>query len=371
MSLINTRILASRANSNLDKNELRPSRYGGLNLFMQQTDTPGGIITPELKDKALKMVGADTLQTPVIDYDAGVTIGNTRSVTIADDENVSQMFTITFATYAWGFTMVPSMYMNNEISAQADFERKFKKYLNKFGETLDSAALTALATAKTQVFADTLGRTVTGNVVESPWRDRENILGDINPMMAANDHYDELDVVGNAGIESLVRKLAQKDLYNVENKTLEYSDKRFHFTSRLGNAVGEFANMYAINGGSLGILTRFDREAMLGTKMADGREWGLDTLPMLNFPIGTYFYESAGDFSAINGAASADMTAVRKEHYGFSVDVAFVTPYCSDRSTIATPIMKITIKSETDADKLQVVIANPIENPVNTLEVTP
>lgn len=344
MSLINTRIQNVRASGNLDKNELRPSRYGGLNLFMQQSEDPAGILTPELKEKATKSIG-NTLETPVIDFDGGVTIGNTRSVTIADSENTSQMHTITFATYSWGFTIVPAMFMNNEISIQRDFERKFNKYLYKFGETLDAASIAALGAAKTQVFTDLLNYTQTGNVIQSPWAQRENIIGDINPMLAANDHFGEIHLLGNAGVESVIRKLAEKALYNSENKTLEYSDKILHFSTRIANGAGEFANMFAVNGGSVGILTRFERESLLGTKMADGTEWGIDTLPMLNFPVGTYFYESKGDFNAIGGASTADLTRARKEHYGFAVDVAFVTPYNSDPATIANPVMKLAITS--------------------------
>lgn len=368
MSLINTRIQNLRVKGNLDKNELRPSRYGALNLFMQQSEDPSGVLTPELKLKAESSIG-NTLQTPVIDYDGGVTIGNTRSVTIADSENTSQLYTITFATYSWGFTIVPAMYMNNEISMQQDFDRKFNKYLYKFGETLDAAAVAALTAAKTQVFADLLNYTQTGNVVQSPWKLRENVIGDINPMMASNDHFGEIHILGNAGVESIIRKLAEKDLYNSENKTLEYSDKILHFSTRVANGVGEFANMFAVQGGSVGVLTRFERESLLGTRMADGTEWGIDTLPMLNFPIGTYFYESKGDFNTIAGAATADLTRARKEHYGFAVDVAFITPYVSNAATVAMPIMKFAIKAETAADATQVVIANTVLSPVNTKEV--
>lgn len=345
MSLINTRIQNVRANGNLDKNELRPSRYGGLNLFMQQSDDPAGVITPELKEKAERSIG-NTLETPVIDFDGGVTIGNARSVTIADSENTSQLYAITFATYSWGFTIVPSMYMNNEVSIQRDFERKFNKYLYKFGETLDSAAIAALSAAKSQVFADTLNYAVTGNVIQAAWAQRENIIGDINPIMAANDHFGEIHLLGNAGYESVIRKLAEKGIYNSENKQLEYSDKILHFSTRISNGVGDFGNAYAVQSGSVGVLTRFERESLLGTKMADGTEWSIDTLPMLNFPIGTYFYESKGDFSAIAGAATADLTRARKEHYGFAVDVAFITPYNSDPSTIASPIAQFAILAE-------------------------
>lgn len=342
MSLINTRIQNVRAQSNLDKNELRPSRYGGLDLFMQQSDDPSGILTPELKQKAETSIG-NTLQTPVIDFDGGISIGNTRSVTIADSENTSQMMNISFATYSWGFTIVPAMFMNNEISIQKDFERKFNKYLFKLGQVLDSAAIAALSAAKTQVFNDLLAYTQTGNVIQAPWTLRENIMGDIDPMMAANDHFGQVHLLGNGGVESIIRKLSESGLYNAEMKMLQYSDKILHFSSRIANDTDEYANMYAVQGGSVGILTRFERESLLGTKMADGTEWGIDTLPMLNFPVGTYFYESKGDFNTIAGVATADLTRARKEHYGFAVDIAFLTGYNSDPATIANPIMKAAI----------------------------
>lgn len=342
MSLINTRIQNVRAQSNLDKNELRPSRYGGLDLFMQQSADPAGILTQELKDKATTSIG-NVLQTPVIDFDGTISIGNTRSVTIADSENTSQMLTISFATYSFGFTIVPANYMNNEVSMQNDFATKLNKYIYKLGSILDAAAIAALSAAKTQVFADLLSYSQTGHVIQSSWLQRENIIGDINPMMAANDHYGQIHLLGNAGIESVIRKLAEKDLYNSENKTLEYSDKILHFSTRIANEADEYANMYAVQSGSVGMLTRFERESLLNTKAATGHEWGIDTLPLLNFPVGTYYYESVGDFSAIAGAATADLTRARKEHYGFAVDIAFLTNYNSDPTTIANPIMKATI----------------------------
>lgn len=108
MSLVLTRIQNIRANSNLDKFEYRPSRYGALNAFMVQSEDPTGILTEELKQKARTSIG-NALETPVIDYDADITIDSTRTLTIADSENTSKMVQITFATYAWGFTIAPAM----------------------------------------------------------------------------------------------------------------------------------------------------------------------------------------------------------------------------------------------------------------------
>lgn len=367
MSLVNTRIQNIRANSALDRYELRPSKYGAYNAFMVQSEDPSGILTPELKDKARLSIGS-ILETPVLNYDAGITIGNARTLTIADSENTSAMLQVSFSTYSWGFTITPAMYMNNEIGIQRDFERKFMKYLYKFAETLDVAAIAALAAAKTQVIKDSLIYDKTGNAINTNWNDRENIMGDLNVIMGSNDFYGQMHVVGNGGVESLLKKLQQKSLYNEVNKQNEYGDKIVHLTNNLSNAEGKYATGYAINSGSLGILTRFERDCLLGTVSGDGHEWSIDTLPILGMPVGTYFYDSVGDFSAIAGAATADMVRTRKEHYGFAVDVAMITAYNSDRSTIASPILAFNI-AKGDSYAAPVYIANSITNPIPTKEV--
>lgn len=345
MSLVLTRIQNIRANSNLDKFEYRPSRYGALNCFMEQSNDPTGILTEELKTKARTSIG-NVLETPVIDYDKDITIGNTRSLTIADSENTSRMVQINFATFAFGFTVTPAMFMNNEISIQRDFETKMMKYIYKLAQKLDETALAAIAAAKTNVIKNPLLYDKTGNVVNAKWSEREHVLGDLNVIMGANDFYGQLHLVGDAGLESILKKLAQKDLYNVENKRNEYSDKIIHLTNHLAAAEGKYAQGYAINAGSLGMLTRFERDCILGTVSGDGHEWGIATLPMLNLPCGTYFYDSVGDYSGIAGDATKDMVRTRKEHYGFAVDIAFITAFNSDAETLPSPILAFNVSKE-------------------------
>lgn len=365
MSLLATRMQNMRASSNLDKNEYRPSRYGALDVFMQQSNDPNGILTPEMRRKAEESIG-NTFETPVITYDSGISIGSTRAVEIPDSENTSKMFQINFTTLSWGFTIVPAMYMNNEISMQRDFEVKFNKYLYAFAKKLDNLCASALGTAKTQVFKDKLNYQTTGNAVQCAWKNRENVIGDINPIMAANDYFGQIHLVGNAGIESIIRKMTEKGLYNEVNKQLEFSDKILHFTNEVTNESQKFATAYAVTDGNLGLLFRFERECLLGTKSRTGHEWGIENLPMINIPVGTYYYESVGNFNQIAGAATGDMTRNLKQHYGFAVDVAVVTAYNSAPSTIASPIMKVEIASEAAADTQQVIIANTKESPVYT-----
>lgn len=367
MSLALTRIQNIRANSNLDKFEYRPSRYGALNAFMVQSEDPTGILTEELKQKARTSIG-NTLETPVINYNADITVGNARTLTIADSENTSKMVRITFATYAWGFTIAPAMYMNNEIGIQKDFEIKFMKYLYAFAKKLDEAALAQLAADKTQILKNKLLYDFSSNAVNAKWTERENVFGDLEVMMGANDFYGQLHIVGDPGVESIMRKLQQHGLYNDVNKQNEFGTKIVHLTNNIAAADGKYAQGYAVNAGSLGLLTRFERDCLLGTVSGDGHEWGIATLPMLNMPVGTYFYDSVGDYNAIAGAATVDMTRTRKEHYGFAVDVAFLTAYNSSPSTLASPILAFNVSSEDAVYAKPVVVMNTTDNPVNTKE---
>lgn len=369
MSLISTRIQNIRANSNLDKFEYRPSRYGALNAFMVQSEDPTGILTEELKQKARTSIGS-TLETPVINYDDGITIGSTRTLTIADSENTSKMVQITFATYAWGFTIAPAMYMNNEIGIQKDFETKMMKYIYAFAKTLDEAALTALATSKTQILKNKLLYNWSGNAINAKWTERENVFGDLEVMMGANDFYGQLHIVGDPGVESIMHKLQQHGLYNDVNKQNEFGTKVVHLTNNIAATGDKYAQGYAVNAGSLGLLTRFERDCLLGTVSGDGHEWGIATLPLLNMPVGTYFYDSVGDYNAIAGAATADMTRTRKEHYGFAVDVAFLTAHNSAPSTLASPILAFNVSSEDAVYAKPVVVMNTEGNPVNTKAVS-
>ena len=106
---------------------------------------------------------------------------------------------------------------------------------------------------------------------------------------------------------------------------------------------------YIVNRGSVGMLLRYERDCLLRTRSRDGHEWDIVQMPIIELPVGTYFYDSVGDYSAIAGSATADMTRTRKEHYGFAFDVAFVTAYNSDAEHLASPILAYAVDKTKDA----------------------
>jgi len=344
MTLLASRIQNIRSESRLDKWELRASRYGALDFFLADTKNSMGIITPELEQKAFSSIGS-TLEVPVLDFDGSITISNSRSATISDDANTSAMQSVSFTTYSWGFTMVPSAYHNNEISFQRDFSRKFLKFLYEFASTLDTACITALNTGKTQVFTDALVYTNVSDVLTATDAQESRIMADVGPMMEANDYFGGLHLIGNTGFQSLSAREKEHAKYNDEQREIQWLNKTLHFSNRVTNAVGNAATFYAVNAGSVGLLFRVEREALARRTSLTGHQWDIENLPLLNIPIGTYTYDSVGDQNAQFGAATVDNTRAMEKHYGFSVDVAVVTPYASDLTTIAAPIMAVAIQT--------------------------
>lgn len=344
MSLVATRLQNWRIeNPELDKNMFRPCEYGALDFFVEQTDAPNSIISPNLRERAFASMG-NTVQVPVLNYDGDVTVSNVRSCTIADDENTSALYTVVWKTYSVGFTMVPTLYMNNEISYEHDFNRKMEKICRALANALDTDAVAALEAAKTQVFKDLLQYQQSSNVIEVPKQMATEILGDINPIMRANCYPEMIHVIGNAGVDSLIRKLAQHGIYNDVNKRMEYDNKIIHYTNNVLNGQGKNGTFFAVADGNVGILTRVDREA-LRRASANFHEWDVVRLPYIDLPVGSHYYTAVGDQSTIAGDASADMVCNVKEYFGFSVDVAYIVAYNSDVENVANPIVKAQIEA--------------------------
>lgn len=344
MSLIATRLQNWRVEDpNYDRNMTRPCEYGALDFFAEQTNARNSIITPNLRDRAFASMG-NTVQIPVINYDENVQVSNVRTCVIADNENTSALVTVVFATYYVGFTMVPAAYMNNEISYMHDFDRKMEKVSRAMANALDKGAVAALEANKTQVFKTLLNYTQNANTIQVPKQMASEILGDVNPIMRANCYPEYIHIIGNAGIDSLIRKLAQHGIYNDVNKRMEYENKVIHYTNNVVDEAGKMGTFFAVADGNVGILTRVDREALRGTT-ANFHEWGVTRLPYVDIPVGFHYYTAVGDQSQIMGAATEDLTCAVKEYFSFSIDVAFMVAYNSNPEVVANPIIKAEIEA--------------------------
>lgn len=358
MSLATTRIQDIIGESRLDKNEVAPRQFGALDLFIAQSRRSDSLIDDDTKARVRNSANTP-VKFPVLNYNGSVSVTNSRSCSISNSESTSAFQTVSFVTYFVGVSMIPSLYMNNEIAYRRDLRKKLIDASRALSNALDAAGITALAAAKTQVLNEALGYTFSSNTLSVPYIGKDTVLGDIDAMMSANGFDASLNVLGDFAMRANVAKLAQFGPENAMNKRLEYAGKSFWTSKNISKTSSQYSNFYVVPDGQLDLLLRYDREAVLGTRAA-GHEWSIGYfLPELDLPIGLHYYEEVGDQSSAASSASSDMTCVHTERYGFSVDVAFITAYNSAVSTLPSPYLYGSIATGT-GNGLPVYVTNTV-----------
>lgn len=331
----------------LDKNEDRLSQYGGWEAFVNDTNSPDSIINQEVIAKA-KMSAGNSLAIPVINGD-DITITNVRSCTISDYENTSALVTVTFSTYQFGFTMVPSQYKNNDIAYQADWNNKMKKMLKKMAATLDSAAIAKLEADKTAVMNSTLigegskyGALV-GDAVQVSSAQKNLFFNDLSTIMAADDFYGRFNVVGSNSLRSTVNYLVNQGNANAENNEFQFGSFDFGYSNRVAVTDGSESSLYCMPKGTLATVNRNDPDSIMGSTINSENYFEEVFLPIINLKMGSHYFKSCSDESAIVSPAQNQLKAAVKEAFIFSTDVAFLTAYNSDPVTLPGAIHKADI----------------------------
>lgn len=349
MSLIDTLIdpLRSGYSGKLDANEWRASRYGALEAFRKQSTGTNKILSDEDITNIKKSFGIAT-KIPVLDMPT-VTIGSVRNCIIQPDQNSSKMVVLTFVSYVWGFTMIPSMYVNNNVKYELDFQKKARKYLLELLKVMDTASLAKINTDRNTVFANlTYEYPVIGNAFQVPAAKREDVYNQITGIMGtANFPSGDYDVVANSGHEPLVNKLARNGVSNADNTRATLTGFNQHYTNNMVQNAGVRDTLFVIPEGTLAIENRNDPDARAGSSaMGGGQQWGEVDMPMLDMRVGTYYTDRCADATTIFPTAETQgLTRAKMEGFEFSTDVTYVTSYVSDRATKMAPIQKFEISA--------------------------
>lgn len=347
MTLVATLMQPLRAKyvpKTLDKLERRGSRYGAWNFFQRQTALAGGIMTAEVKSIIKNSVG-NTIQIPVFNSE-DVTISNVRSCTVADSENTTALVNITFVTYAFGFTMVPARYKNNDIKYQEDFDFKLEKRLLKFASILDTASVAALNTNRNQYFpADITGYyPVVGNALQITQAQKEDFYNQLQSIHETMDFYEGMNIVSSTSLGAMNRQMSAQGANNDENLAFQFDPYKFHQTNRLTNGVGVQSTLFAIPDGYVATQNRNDLDSQMGSRTGNGKVWEEVQMPVVNMRMGSYYYDDCADKSALD-STTAHLTATRVEGFQWSTDVCFVSAYNSDPANRYGAIVKAEISN--------------------------
>jgi hypothetical protein len=332
------------AQNGLDKNELRRSRYGALDFYQQQSRLATGVISGEMRGKIKESMG-NTVQVPVLDA-RDVVITNVRSCVVADDENTSKLVTLTFVTYAFGFTMIPAQYNNNDISYRDDFNRKLELYLLKAADTLDTACVNNLSTNKNQYFpaAITGYYPQVGNALQVTQAQKNDFYNQASAVLNTMDFYGQTHVISSTTGKPMVNRLQAQGNGNAVNEDFQFAGYDWYYTNRLGNGAGIQSTAYLVADGMVAMENRNSPDSRANSRTGNGKEWGEALLPILNMTWGTYYYDDCADKSALH-AGTAHLTQTRVEGFEFSTDVCFVNAYNSAPATKYGPILKAEISA--------------------------
>lgn len=317
----------------LDVHEHRLSNYGAFEAFA--LDTPNLVSAGQIE--AARTAETRTTKITVIKRKT-YSLTTERSCTAIDNNNVSALVTVSWATLRTGFSMIPSQYVNNHIGFMQDFDRKMAGVQRTFLTQLDTLAATNLNTNKTAVNdADGNPYTVTADTMVVPDADKDNYFNELESILNTNDLQYPVNVVASTRTKSLVKELFAQGAANDTNTQYQFGDQSFHYSNRVSVATGDAYTIFAMPFGSLGYLSWIDPDSKQNATAISGKEWRKIMLPILGHEVGLLFQDSCADNSTeIGSGGEASLT----QNYTFSFDYAFINAYNSDSTTLAGTIYK-------------------------------
>jgi len=345
MTLVSTltQSLRTAYPSGLDKQERRESRYGAKNFFMEDTTRNGGILPSSTIDTIKRSFG-NSVVIPVID-DETVTIGNTRSCTIADSENTSSLITLTFVTYAFGFSMYPAQHYNNDIDYQADFDVKLKKYLLQLASLMDTACINQLETDRNQFFPAAITGPyypVVANALQITQAQKNDYYNQASSIMEEMDFYGNPHVITSTSGMPNVRRLDNQGSGNAVNEQFQLSPYEWWGSNRVVNAANVQSTHYVVEEGNTALVNRNDPDAILKHRIGDQMEWDTVFLPIVGMEMASFYRKDCNDANGLH-AGTTGLTRTLREGFEFSTDVVYMTVHNSDRVNRYNPIVKVEI----------------------------
>lgn len=332
----------------MDKNEILFSRYGAFNLFQKQNASASSILSPANRLNLERSYGL-TAKIPVLEG-IGVSIGNTRSCSVADAESTTAFVTTTFTPLVWGFTMYPGQYVNkgqalNYVGYDADFMHKADQCTLALMSAVDVLARNAIETNRNTYWPASIATSyylTTGNALQISNAQKNDAFNQLSAVMEEMDFYGSSDVLGSTSLKPITERLENQGEANATNESFQFKLGEFIFTSsnRVTSGVGVAATGYLIGDGQIATVNRNNPAANGNFTAAGGIQWGTYMYPLLNMEVGTYYKDEC----AVSAGAVTDV-ATKKESYSFDTEIAFMTAYNSDPTTKPRRIVKFEISA--------------------------
>lgn len=328
----------------IDKLEQRRSIYGAWNYFQQESTGPNSLIDEDLRAKIKQSFGK-TIQIPVFNTE-DVVITNVRACTVPDLQNTTALVTLTFVTYAFGFTMIPSEYFNNDIKYERDFTRKLERFIQKLAATLETASANNLSTNKNTYWPAKISAyyPVVANALQITQAQKNDFYNTAKTVMQEMDFNPGVDVVTTLSGQPMLNRLQNQGPGNAVNEQFQFNGYNWYYSNGITNGAGVQSTGYMIQPGTVGVENRNDPDAIMRSRIDGVKEWDEVDVPLVNLRMASYYYADCADVSAYH-AGMTNLTRVKKEGFEWSTDICFVNAYNSDPTTRFNPIVKFEISA--------------------------
>lgn len=316
----------------LDQFDLRVSDYGLLRKALTNTNMATGIISADLKQKAMNSYGR-TLDIPVMSQ-VGGTLGSGLSCSGGDSVPVSNFVNITWVTVSNDWFMEPSKNDQNEISYLEEFANQYRAKMNEIYNSIDTAIDTALSVALAveaqykSSYVDGVGSkypVLTANRIDVSLAQRNLFLNDLTSIQKADDIFGRQDIIGSTNMESIIRELGAQGTGNDVNQGYQLGLFDFTFTNNVTVGALSDASAYVVPKGSFGIVFRNSPDPKAGRATTDGKQYGMTFDPVLQANIDTLYSSTCADINVKTGNG-LDVANVQESHQ-VAVTYGILTPY--------------------------------------------
>lgn len=319
----------------LDQNEILMSQYGAWDLGLRQTKSKRSILSPANKKNAELSYG-NTVKIPVFEAQA-VSIGTTRSCTLVDMENTTNLISLTFNPLQWGFSMYVDQYRAgtqpmNYIGFDDDFQMKVDEINLQLMAQQDTFVRNVIDLAANTYWPPNIATSyypVVANALQITQGDKDDAFNQLAAIMNELDFYGKMDVLGSTKLATLTRRLQAQGENNAENQNFQFMLGAFVFTSsnRITSNTGVSMTGYCIRDGSVAIYNANNPSAIARRVIGPGEfpvsEWDTMDWPWLGLTVGSYL--TNGCFNNAAGADGAD-TATLRTQYSWDTQFGVLTP---------------------------------------------
>lgn len=320
-------------NNTLNDFENRRPTFGALEAHRQDTN----LLVPASEIEAARVAKGRPTKIPVLNKYAA-TKKTAYTCNFDPDAVTSAFVTPTWATIGFDVAIEGAINADNYISAVRDMAHQMGMGLQMVGKDLDTAAVTALEAAKSQVNASTL-YPVVGNSMRISNADKLNFYKKIGSIFRRNDMDLPVMDISNTETEIDFTFIGQQGASNDVNTAYQISGIQPFRSNRVTTASGVDETHYLVPRGSLAMLDWIPYDFRVGSRINEGEYWTTVVDPIFGFTWAVRYKRSCVDSS---GTYARQTPAAMREEYSFRMDYSFMSSYSSDTSS---PILKAEVLS--------------------------